>query len=116
MWLLPRRLVQAVRKAPRQTRRPFSKCLSLAVARESIIDGLVQAIILRVILPTAADAEDMHNTAQDSVIILRAGPGWLLGKCRTILAHCSSVNQVNSNHALGLRLLDQAFETKPSIK
>src|SRR5689334_18985257 len=42
---------------------------------------------------------------------LRSGPGWLIGKCGTIFAHCSSLNQ-NSVEVIGLAPSpDQAFES-----
>ncbi len=47
---------------------------ALAPAGETVVDGLVRAIVFRTILPTAADLEHVHDAAQNAAIIFTLRP------------------------------------------
>ena len=46
---------------------------SLAPASETIVDGLSRTIVLRAILPAAADLQDVHDAAENASIVLPLG-------------------------------------------
>ena len=52
---------------------------ALAPARKAIVDGLMRAVFPRAIFPTTADLLHMHDSAQDSSIIMALGTG-LVGR------------------------------------
>jgi hypothetical protein len=65
----------------------------LAPTGEAVVDRLVRTVFFGAILPR----QPIFSTCMIPLKIrrssLRLGPGWLEGKCGTIFAHCSSLNQ-----------------------
>jgi hypothetical protein len=79
-------------KALRQTRRSFARC----PARSSARSDYRRTCAGRIPSGTCPRQPTVSTCMMPLRIrrsYLRSGPGWFVGKCGTIFAHCSSVNQ-----------------------
>jgi hypothetical protein len=75
---------------------------ALTLAGKTIVDCFVRTVFARAVFPAAANPLHVHDAAQYAPIILSVGPGWLGGKCGSISAHCSSLNQNRLGFMVGL--------------
>jgi hypothetical protein len=69
---------------------------ALAPARKAIVDSLVWSIFRWAVLPATSYLLAMHDAAQNPPVILALRARRFVGKCTTIFAHCSSLNQNKS--------------------
>jgi hypothetical protein len=84
----------------------------LAPSCEPIVDGLVRAVILRAILPAAADFQNMHDPAQNASIILALGTRLVRRQMRNDLRPLLIVEPKQIRiHRLGPMTVDQAIES-----
>jgi hypothetical protein len=83
---------------------------ALAPTGEPVIDGLVRTVFLG----QSCQRQPTFRTCMIPLRMrrssLRAGPGWFVGKCGTIFAHCSSLNQ---NKFASMACGSQTRLTKP---
>ena len=84
----------------------------LAPSCEPVVDGLVRAVILRAILPAAADFQNMHDPAQNASIILALGTRLVRRQMRNDLRPLLIVEPKQIRiHRLGPMTVDQAIES-----
>jgi hypothetical protein len=85
---------------------------ALAPACEAIVDGLVRTIFLRAVFPATAHLLHMHDSAQDTPIILSRRPRLVGRQMRLNLRPLliAEPKQIRA-HRLGSKSVDQALES-----
>ena len=82
---------------------------SLAPSREAVVDGLVRTIVLRAILPAAADLQNVHDAAENAALVLPLGSGLVRRQMRNDLCPLFVIEPKQAR----VHRLDPQSSTKP---